>query len=960
MQEIMATYTGTVDNDTILGGAGADSISGLAGDDALNGLAGNDTLDGGEGFDEARYDQSGITTGVSIALAAGTVTGADTGKDLLRSIEAVRGTAFGDLYDATGFGGPDAANVGSQTVYNRFEGRGGNDTIIGNGYTEISYAAATAGVSVSLTTGRASGNASVGSDLFSGVYAVTGSDFADSLVGGGAGRPGDAMEVLTGGRGADTIVGAGYDWAGYSPATAGIAVDLKAGTAQDGQGSTDKLTSIHGIIGSGFADTILGSDSADYFMPGAGNDSIDGRGGFDVVWYIDARAAVTVNLKTGVATDGEGGTDKLVRIEGVRGSAFADVLTGDAKGNWFEGGDGADTIDGGDGIDTVSYAYAPAGVQVNLTNESANDDGTGSADRLIGIENVEGSNFADVIYGDGGANVLRGYGGNDIIDAFDGDDLLDGGDGNDYLRGGEGADTLDGGAGNDTLDDSDDSGAPNVLVGGAGNDILYAGKGFDFLIGGLGNDSIAAGAGNDTIDESADPDGANTLKGEDGDDVIYGGGGNDTIRGGRGIDVVYGGGGDDFIDESDDDGNNANVLVGGAGNDTIFGAVGKGTSAVDLIIGGDGNDQIDGNAGNDTIYGDNADFTGRGADVLNGNDGDDVIFAGGGADTITGGRGFDVLYGESGDDRIDESGDDGANSNVLVGGDGNDLLLGGTGQDAASGIGDYIIAGAGADTVYGNGGDDIIYGDNADLSGSGADRIDGGDGNDVIYAGGGNDTIFGGAGIDVIYGGDGNDVIDERDDTSGNVLVGDAGNDSIYGGRGNDFISGGAGSDYIVGGGGDDIVSTGTGRDTIFFDQLRAGTMTILDFNPATDTFAFQRSEFAGLDGTGVTAGTSFLSGTVEQLAAANKAAVDVVVIRDGGFNDSSSALAAISGTGAALPDTGLLVIYRAGQDDFRLSYDANGVLDGGEHFLAAIGGATGMTDANIATIVASDFVYYV
>jgi Ca2+-binding RTX toxin-like protein len=56
-----------------------------------------------------------------------------------------------------------------------------------------------------------------------------------------------------------------------------------------------------------------------------------------------SKAGVVVNLATGTASDGYGGTDTLSGIENVRGSTFNDTLTGDANANWLEGGVGNDT-----------------------------------------------------------------------------------------------------------------------------------------------------------------------------------------------------------------------------------------------------------------------------------------------------------------------------------------------------------------------------------------------------------------------------------------------------------------------------------------------------------------------------------------------------------------------------------------------------------------------------------------
>ena len=52
----------------------------------------------------------------------------------------------------------------------------------------------------------------------------------------------------------------------------------------------------------------------------AGDDTLDGGARVDVVSYRGSGASVNVNLADGVAQDGEGGTDTLSNIEGIRGS----------------------------------------------------------------------------------------------------------------------------------------------------------------------------------------------------------------------------------------------------------------------------------------------------------------------------------------------------------------------------------------------------------------------------------------------------------------------------------------------------------------------------------------------------------------------------------------------------------------------------------------------------------------
>ncbi|WP_421608561.1 calcium-binding protein, partial [Bradyrhizobium ottawaense] len=211
--------------------------------------------------------------------AAGTVNGdATVGTDTLRSVEAARGTNFDDTFDATGFGQVGATNVGSSGTFNDFAGAGGNDTIIGNGSTRLNYQIAASSVSVDLETsvvgttnavtvaGSATG-ATEGTDTFTGVNAVQGSTFADTLLGS------SFNNNFTGLGGDDYIDGrGGFDVAIYnslSTVTGGVAIDMAAGTATgDGSIGTDTLRSIEGIQGTGYADT---SVATGYGQPGALN-----------------------------------------------------------------------------------------------------------------------------------------------------------------------------------------------------------------------------------------------------------------------------------------------------------------------------------------------------------------------------------------------------------------------------------------------------------------------------------------------------------------------------------------------------------------------------------------------------------------------------------------------------------------------------------------------------------------
>ena len=217
-----------------------------------------------------------------------------------------------------------------------------------------------------------------------------------------------------------------------------------------GLGGNDFICGFEGadtIIGGSGADLLSGDGGNDSVSGGAGNfdnlwgfsgnDDLNGGGGFDWVLYRGAPGPVTLDLSGGSAT-GEG-TDTLSGLEGVVGSPFDDVFTGNDANNTFQAEDGNDTIDGGAGEDFASFFLSPGPVTVNLAAGTATGEGT---DALTGIENVTGSgDFGDSLMGDSLANVLLGAGGDDTVSGADGDDQLDGGGGTDALDGGIGTDT---------------------------------------------------------------------------------------------------------------------------------------------------------------------------------------------------------------------------------------------------------------------------------------------------------------------------------------------------------------------------------------------------------------------------------------------------------------------------------------------------------------------------------------
>jgi Ca2+-binding RTX toxin-like protein len=406
--------------------------------------------------------------------------------------------------------------------------------------------------------GTDSDNVLTGTDLSEKIQGNAGNDI---LIGAG----GD--DRMNGGTGADRLDGGtGIDTATYATSAAGVSVKLNLVTAQvsAGDASGDILINIENLTGSAFSDTLYGDANANTLLGGAGDDYLYGRTGNDVIdggtgndWieggagadtlsgglgvdavsYLNATAGVTVNLSLATAqvSGSEASGDILSGFENLYGSAFVDVLTGDAGDNYINAGAGADTLGGGAGndilvgaagadivsgglgTDTASYYNATAGVTVNLTLATAQvSGGDASGDVLSGIESLRGSAFNDTLTGDAGTNVIEGGAGADTLTGGAGNDTavyynsaagvtvnlslataqVSGGEASgDILSGFE---NLSGSAFNDFL--TGDAGS-NILSGGIGNDMLTGGAGNDWMIGGGGADRFifATGFGKDTI-----------------------------------------------------------------------------------------------------------------------------------------------------------------------------------------------------------------------------------------------------------------------------------------------------------------------------------------------------------------------------------------------------------------------------------------------------------------------------
>jgi serralysin len=902
---------GGLGHDQIFGNQANNVLEGRNGNDTLEGFAGFDTLNGGEGRDTASWFNApgGVTVQMLQARAFGTGAG---GTDSLISIEDIFGSGFADNIT-----GDNADNLilgfrGNDFLF----GRNGNDTVWGGDDNDL----------IEETRG------------LNFLYGETGNDTI---------RPGLDADLVDGGDQFDTVE--------YSLSTSRVIIDRPFGGGIAGFAFGDTYTSIERFIGSAFDDiikgiafwetfeggngndrlegsfgndTLLGGQGIDTLIGGEGADSLDGGDGYDGAWF--EGASVSINLTTGIH-GGEAAGDVYLRIESFLGTAGNDSMVGDGNGHDFYGAAGNDTLNGAGGIDKLFGGLGDDVLQGGdgddvLYGGGGNDEYQGGngfdlvsfADlagpvfidfapgifgsiinplKLFSIEDIEGSSFADEIWGrPNEANYFRGGAGNDTIGGRGDGDVISGEQGDDTIvvAGFELSVNGDGGASLGSFDTLKVGGGAGVFnwainsfaVDGRG---IFQVVGFEMARGAAGNDAFTANTDN------------LSFYGEGGSDTLTGGNGNNVLEGGEGADRLFFGGGYDSADYRSD---TAGVLVdirafiatgghatgdawldapeaimAGAGNDSLGGSEGG-----NYILGRGGNDYLSGYGGLDTLDGaEGADSIegGLGADVLIGGDGndrivdteglllpvrpddnaDDTLFGGAGADTLTAGGGNDSLDGGSENDQLTG----GAGDDTLTGGAGADSLLGGTGADVIQGSAD-------GDVIDGEGDGDSLLMDLRSLTSQLVFNFDPVASWSMTLGGLVAATISNVETLSSIIGTAGNDNMSAVRATTAVVFDGSLGNDALRGGAAADVLRGGSGNDRLLGNGEDDLLVGGAGADTmaggagadIFrWDLVAEGGDLIQGFVSGQDRLSIDASGFGGglLAGMDIAAAGRFVAG---------------------------------------------------------------------------------------------------
>ena len=476
-------------NVSIAVGAVIENAVGGAGNDTITGNAADNTVTGGGGTDTFVLDKIARADAVITVIAGGVQVTTSLGTDTLLGVEFIQ---FSDELLDLSAPLPSTPTPGNDAL----GGTSGND-------------------SVDLLAGNDSYFAGAGDDS---IFGNTGNDTIHG---------GDNNDTLDGGTGLDELLGEAGD------------------------------------------DTYLlnTSNPGDFvrFLDSSGVDVADFTG-FGAAVSIDLRnpaMAVQTNDTTSVENAAPfRAIAELVGIENIIGTIHDDLIIGEGSSSGMDGGLGSDTLIGGFGDDVYMISSSNPGdfdrlldadghndlgdfsgfnaaVSIDLRIPSVsvftNDTDTAiggtfrAIGELVGIENIKGTDFNDLIIGEGSASGLDG---------------------------GLGSDTIIGGFGDDSYRLSvSDPGTVDRFLDGAGEDFVDF-SGFDRAVFVDLTQPSTAARTNDTADASgsgtmrviAEVVGIEKIAGTKYHDHLIGEGSSNVIDGGAGDDTLEGGGGHDRID----------------------------------------------------------------------------------------------------------------------------------------------------------------------------------------------------------------------------------------------------------------------------------------------------------------------------------------------------------------------------------------------------------------------------
>ncbi|WP_282607709.1 spondin domain-containing protein [Pelagibius sp. Alg239-R121] len=544
---------------------------------------------------------------------------------------------------------------------------------------------------------------------------------------------GSGDDELTGGLGEDDLDGGdGIDTARFDDIDVGVSVDLAAGEAVRDTGfvaTIENLLLVNPNGGINPAEIVSEGVDGNLYFNIHTSDFPSGELRGQLALAEDNRDAFGFGTVVfSAALDGAQETPAPVDTDASGEASVVFTLLEDGSIRYttelsVSGLNQADLLPVNIGNGTLSPIHlhnAPVGLGGAVVVDIASDAGpegivaVSETDELTNIENVVGSNDADIIVGDDAANELSGLEGDDELSGGRGGDNLLGGEGNDLLRGGGGNDVIDGGEGIDTISFSDIGVDVNVTLNADGSGSA------DYIVNGntvtdtfTGIENVEGSANNDTI--IANGGAPNAIDGGAGNDFIAGGGGVDDLSGGEGVDT------NSFI-------NIGTPVVANLAAGTASYQPAPGVTVFEQF---DGFENLDGSQNDDQLFGDGGD------NALSGNDGDDLLIGRGGADDLSGGEGNDVLQGGGGNDALD-------------GGEGVDtadfqdigVAVTATLEDDGTGVASYEVNGntvqdslTSIENLTGSENDDSLSGNSEDnllAGGAGNDELSGGDGNDVL------------------------------------------------------------------------------------------------------------------------------------------------------------------------------------------------------------------------------------